>query len=363
MTDPAPITADELPLRVPLIPTETTLSLLTRTATANGAPLRALLAVLVADETALPGEEPAPQREELRLDAEGLGRLAALLGREREQLARTLPGARDEQLADAVRLTPWPADRGAAPLPACPLCMEPGAWLAAEGSRWRPCPCGRRWMIGDDGGALVDTGPVPDLARALHRHRDLVHRAGHVGDALVADALQVMLWWWTSGPALPVWRDREDALRMSRHRRRAAPVAVYPEAVTLAEAMWTWEERRHHKNAPTAARWAESAAHLFHPDRPLGRRDLEPLRYWLEQHQAQPGGRPRGRTADERRWNRLPTLHTPPAEPGLLRAPSCLMWVHGLPLTSTTEVCTRCDGRAPSCRWVPYPGCTGRPKK
>ncbi|MFH8986353.1 TniQ family protein [Streptomyces varsoviensis] len=362
-TGRADLTADDLPIRVPLIQGETLASFLIRTSTANGLPVDTLLGALVEGAPELPDDGLMPQREEVRLPAEGLAQLAALVGREPEQLARALPGVRPGGLVDAPTVEPWPRDLGAPPLPACPLCMEPGAWLAAEGHRWRPCGCGRRWMAGDDGGYLVDTGPVPDLGRALAQHRAMVHRLGPAADALVTDAHQVTLWWWASGLVADAWREREDSLDMARHRRRAAPVAVYPEAVALAELMWKWEERRRRPGA-SPERWLDSVAQLA-PAGTLTRRERAPLTYWLEQHRPEPPGKPTGRGAAERRWNRLPALHhrPRPEEHGPLRAPSCLMWVYGLPLTSTTGVCPHCNGRAPSCRWVPYSGCTGLPRK
>ncbi|MGW2599552.1 hypothetical protein [Streptomyces klenkii] len=355
---PARLTAADLPIRVPLISGETTASFLLRTAIANGLPLPVLCGALDED-LAPPDDGLFPQREEVILTAEAFARLVALVEREPDQLTRALPGAAPDRLADAgARITPWPQDRGATPLPACPLCMEPGAWLTPDGYRWRPCGCGRRWMASDDGGYLIDTGPVPDLARALLRHRAFVHRVGHVGDALVGDAHQVMLWWWVSGQfAAEVWREREDALGMTRHRRRAAPAVVYPETLALAEAMWAWEERRR-KTGASAEEWVKSVERIA-PAGTIPRRERVPLRYWLEQHRAEAAGRPKGRTTPERRWNRLPALHRPPAEHGLFRAPSCLMWVYGLPLTSTSAICPQCGGKAPTCRWLPWPGCTG----
>ncbi|MFD4020606.1 hypothetical protein [Streptomyces sindenensis] len=218
-------------------------------------------------------------------------------------------------------------------------------------------------MAGDDGGYLIDSGRLPDVGRALLRHRALVHRLGQTGDALIADAHQVMLWWWVNGQVgAKVWREREDALGQSRHRRRAAPVAVYPEAVTLAEIMWAWEKQRDKRLSPDA--WIAEAARAITPTGVISRRERAPLDYWLEQHRTAPATRPRGRTTEERRWNRLPELHhRPPQQHGPLRAPSCLMWVYGLPLTETSAVCPECNGRAPSCRWVPYPECTGLPDK
>ncbi|MFD9824174.1 TniQ family protein [Streptomyces violascens] len=366
MTGPAPaaLTTDDLPIRVPLIHGETVASLLTRTATANGVPLPRLLDAL-GGECELPADGLSPQREEILLPAEALARLALLLDRDPDQLGRALPGLSPERTAgaEALAITPWPDELGAAPLPACPLCMEPGAWLTADGHRWRPCGCGRRWMAGDDGGYLVDTGPLPDLGRALLRHRALVHRLGPTGDALAADAHQVMLWWWVSGQVgAEAWRAREDTLGLSRHRRRAAPVVLYPETITLAEAMWAWEERRRKKGA-SPERWVEEIGRLIAPTGVISRRERAPLNYWLEQHRPEPAGRVPGRNTAERRWNRLPGLHQPPTDHHPFRTRSCLMWVYGLPLTSTTTVCPRCDGRAPSCRWVAFPDCTGLPGK
>ncbi|MFI5867714.1 TniQ family protein [Streptomyces sp. NPDC051546] len=359
---PAPLTAHDLPIRVPLIHGETTASYLARTSIANGLPLPVLLAAL--GDAPLPDEGLMPEREEILLSAQALARLAALVEREPDQLARALPGAHAGRLVCELHLEPWPRDLAALPLPACPLCMEPGAWLAAEGHRWRPCGCGRRWMAGDDGGYLIDTGPVPELGRALAQHRELVHRLGPVGDALVADAHQVMLWWWVSGQfSAEAWHAREDTLGMSRHRRRAAPAAVYPEAVAVAELMWKWEERRRRPGASFEG-WVESVERLS-PAGALAKRERVPLKYWLEQHRPESPGKPKGPTAVERRWNRLPDLHQrqPPTDHGPFRTPSCLMWVYGLPLTETTTVCPRCNGRAPSCRWVAYPGCTGLRRK
>ncbi|KOG86012.1 hypothetical protein ADK38_33435, partial [Streptomyces varsoviensis] len=134
-TGRADLTADDLPIRVPLIQGETLASFLIRTSTANGLPVDTLLGALVEGAPELPDDGLMPQREEVRLPAEGLAQLAALVGREPEQLARALPGVRPGGLVDAPTVEPWPRDLGAPPLPACPLCMEPGAWLAAEGHR------------------------------------------------------------------------------------------------------------------------------------------------------------------------------------------------------------------------------------
>lgn len=56
----------------------------------------------------------------------------------------------------------------------------------------------------------------------------------------------------------------------------------------------------------------------------------------------------------------LPALHHRPADRGLFQAGSCLRWVFGLPLTSTTEMCPYCGGRALSCRWTPSADCPER---
>ncbi|MET7905848.1 hypothetical protein ABZS86_32060 [Streptomyces sp. NPDC005355] len=61
-------------------------------------------------------------------------------------------------------------------------------------------------MAGDDGGYLINTGPLPDLGRALLRHRALDHRLGPAGDALVADARQAApAFVYPEARPMPVW--------------------------------------------------------------------------------------------------------------------------------------------------------------
>lgn len=364
------LSARDLPLRVPLIHGETTLSFLTRTGGANGLPVEQLLRALHRGRPRL-SQGLAPGMTEAFLTSGAVQLLAGLVERPEEQLERALPHLAPEHRLEAstarLQLVLWPQGSGQRPLPACPLCMEAGAWLVAHGHRWRPCGCGRRWMAGDDGGYLIDTGPVPELSRALQRHRGLDHRLGPVGDALVSDAHQVTLWWWVHREvAHQTWREREDALGFARGRRRAAPVVVYPEAVQLAELMWEWEQRRTKPGASMKAwqTWVKRVAAELGIEDISGGREGTPLSYWAEQHH--PAAKPpmgKGRSAAERRWACLPALHRPlGGDRGLFRITSCLRWVYGLPLTSTVEVCPRCGGRALSCRWVPAADCAGSPE-
>ena len=358
-----PLRAEDLPIRVPLIHGETTASLLLRTATANGAELNRLIKALHHGRLTLPKAGVEPQWQEVLMSAASADRLATLLGRTVDQLQRALPSLRVPRLLDesaaAVSLKSWTRAIGSGPLKACPLCMEEGAWLVADGRRWRPCPCGRRWMGGDEGGYVLDTGPLPDLSRALVQHRALDHRLGPAGDALVADAHQVALWWWINNEvAHEAWREREDTLGCSKHRRRAAPTVVYPETMVLAEAMSQWEQQRHQDDA-APAKWLEELAARFEVPAIADGRERKPLNYWLQLHPAGAGAS--GSTAAERRWEQLPPLHHRPAEPGPWQAVSCLRWVFRLPLTSTTEVCPHCNGRDLSCLWVPSADCLKRP--
>lgn len=363
-----PLRSADLPIRVPLIHGETTASYLARTASANGLELPRLLKAL--HRGRLPGRVPVelrPSVQEVFLSDEAVRRLAGLVERDEEQLRRALPGLDPEQLLKApdaaVRITVWPEGPGSDPLTACPLCLEDGAWLVAAGHRWRPCSCGRRWQCGDDGGYLIDTTPVPEIGRALQDHRAFDHRLGPAGDALVADAHQVTLWWWASkAVARERWRERENALGGPRVRRRqAAPAVVYPEAVRLAEAMNEWETQRADEGASPRAWLAHVGEVLDAPGLADGK-DADPLEYWLELHvPLPPRSVDRTVTAAERRWSRLPALHHRPVEPGPFHARSCLRWVHGLPLTSTTTTCPHCGGRALSCRWVPSPDCPDNP--
>jgi hypothetical protein len=360
---PKPLTANDLPLHAPLIRGETTASFLARTAAANGTTTEQLLKAVHVGRLTLPTGGVQPQQHEVHMSAAALDRLAGLLGRQVEQLQHTLPGLRAEQLLDepaaAVRLAPWSAELGAGPLRGCPLCMEEGTWLTAGGHRWRPCPCGRRWLGGDGGGVLLETSLLPEIGRALVRHRAMDHQLGAAADALVADAHQVTLWWWVSKQvAADRWRAREDALGCSRHRRHAAPAATYPEAVVLAEAMNQWEKRRRHADA-SASEWLAEVAGRFEVPGIAGGREREPLRYWLQLHPA--GAQPVGDSAAERRWSQLPRLHHRSGEPGPWQTTSCLRWTFGRPLTETTAICPYCQGRALSCAWSPSSDCLQRP--
>ncbi|MFJ8364489.1 TniQ family protein [Streptomyces sp. NPDC093984] len=338
----------DVPLRVPLIAGETTASYLARTAAANALTHSELLRALQPGRrTRTPALRTAAA--EVYVSPASLRLLADLVRRPVDQLARALPHLRTGHLLQddtpLVRTAAWPRNAGQTPLPGCPLCMEEGAWLVSFGRRWTPCGCGRRWLIGDLGGYLVDTTPLPDLARALLRHRALVHRLGPAGDALVADAHQVALWWWVHRRQVggDTWLRREDALGMPKGRRKTAPAVVYPETIALAEAMWAWEQRRHRPGANSHV-WLEQVAEKLKVPglaRVLGpRREGVPLARWLAQHTAVPHGRGHRAAAAgegvgaEGRWARLPDAHRWPAEPGLFQAGSCLSWVYGKPLTS-----------------------------
>ncbi|MER6123026.1 TniQ family protein [Streptomyces sp. NPDC001795] len=338
----------EVPLRVPLIAGETTASYLARTAVANALTHSELLGALQPGRRARP---PAlrPAAAEVYLSPPSLRLLADLVRRPVDQLARALPHLRTGPLLEAdtpqVRSVTWPNGAGQMPLPCCPLCMEEGAWLVSFRRRWTPCGCGRRWLVGDRGGYLVDTTPLPELARALLRHRALLHRLGPAGDALVADAHQVALRWWVHRRQVggEIWRRREDALGMPKARRKTAPAVVYPETMALAEAMWTWEQRRHRPGANPQAWLEQVAEQLQVPGLAEGlgpRGEGVPLAYWLAHHTAATptrgtpaaGARKGGSTEDH--WTRLPDGHHRPALPGLFQAGSCLTWVYGKPLTS-----------------------------
>ncbi|WP_107483767.1 TniQ family protein [Streptomyces sp. SA15] len=370
LTTRKPLRSADLPIRVPLIHGETTASYLARTAAANGIEAGRLLKAL--HQGRLPSGALAPLRphlKEVRLSPESVTRLAALVERDEDQLRRALPGLRPGGLlvvsGAEVRLTVWPDGPGEGPLKACPLCLEDGAWLIAAGHRWRPCACGRRWQCGDDAGYLIDTTPLPEIGRALQQHRAFDHRWGPAGDALVADAHQVTLWWWVSKQfARDLWHQREEALGVGPRlrRRQAAPAVVYPEAVRLAAAMADWETRRAASADASARDWLADVADRFKAPGIVDGRESQPLRYWLELHHSQPARpAPRGTKRAERRWNLLPGLHHRPAERGPFQANSCLRWVYGLPLTSVTEICPYCGASAPTCRWVPFPDCPERP--
>ncbi|MGP3928308.1 hypothetical protein [Streptomyces sp. 8N616] len=67
-----------------------------------------------------------------------------------------------------------------------------------------------------------------------------------------------------------------------------------------------------------------------------------------------------GRRKEERRWAWLPALHHRPSDRGPFQANSCLRWVFGKHLSSVSEVCPYCNGRALSCRGVLSADCPDR---
>ncbi|MFD7645754.1 TniQ family protein [Kitasatospora sp. NPDC059795] len=346
----------DLPLTVPLIDGETVFSFTARTAAANGFDAARLLKALRVGRTVVPAGL-RPQETDLRLTSAALERLAHLVGRTIDELRQVLPAVRPDRLLDGedarIAIGSWPRVPGRTPLPACPLCMEDSAWLEADGRRWTPCPCGRRWMAGDDGGYLVDTTALPELGRALRDHRALFDRLGYAGDALVADAHQVALWWWVNRQvAHRQWREREDALGLARHRRRAAPVVVYPEAVRLAEAMDRWEQQRAGRRADPQAWLALVGRRLDAPAISGGGREAEPLWHWLALHPFPASG--------SERWAQLPELHHHPRHRAVFAANSCLRWTYGRPLTTVEELCPYCGGDAATCLWAPADDCPAR---
>ncbi|OAH14321.1 hypothetical protein [Streptomyces jeddahensis] len=178
----------------------------------------------------------------------------------------------------------------------------------------------------------------------------------------MADTHQVMLWWWASKPvARDVWRERENALPVGPRlrRRQAAPAVVYPEAVDLAEAMNQWEELRG-KTGVAEDDWIAEVAARFGAPGIADSREREPFRYWLQLHPPQPGRKATSHSKPERRWAWLPTLHHQVGDRGPFRANSCLRWVFGRHLTSTTQLCLYCRGRELSCHWTPSPDCPQR---
>ncbi|MFI5867654.1 TniQ family protein [Streptomyces sp. NPDC051546] len=364
---PQALTSADLPIRVPLIHGETTASFLARTAVANAVELPRLLRALHKGRLPAAAADAQPGTHEVALTAESVTRLADLTGRKEDQLRHALPGLAPDRLHAssglALRARTWSQAPGEPPLPACPLCLEEGAWLNGAGHRWRPCACGRRWECGDDGGYLIDTTPLPELGRALADHRALNHRVGPAGDAMVADAHQVTLWWWVNRQvAHAAWREREDALGLGRHRRRAAPAAVYPEAVRLAQLMNAWENARTAVVNADPGTWLTAVAKEFDVPGIADGREAEPLRTWIELHPPL-GELPAEKAvkAAEGRWEQLPALHHRPEDRGPFQTPSCLRWVYGLPLTSTAALCPHCGGREPSCRWVPADDCPQNP--
>lgn len=238
-----------LPRRPALIAGESTASFLVRLAAMNAMPFSEL-----AGHVGGPRDlsEPDPRAVEVWLGPVARDHLVAVTGRSAQQLVRTLPTlARSKVTPKArrqIQVEPWPA--GGEALPACALCMAGRAlglpvWRIRS-PLWEVCGRHGRWAGPGPDGLEVDVTALPEVAAAHLRRVRLERAAGGYGRALVADAVQVAMYWWQCRQmgARGIWRHRQEALGIDRAALWAVPLVVYPEAVTVAEAMAVRERQR-----------------------------------------------------------------------------------------------------------------------
>ncbi|MFJ8536861.1 hypothetical protein [Streptomyces sp. NPDC093591] len=226
---------------------EATSSFVARLAAVNGLPC----ADLLKDLGLATRHELNPCTREVLLNARGLGLLATLAGREETHLRRALPTAASLPVASRARparLGPWPA--GWTVLAECAGCTArrsdglPPAWLAVRAS-WQACVRHGQWLHGADPAQHISLAGLAAVVEAHQRRMRLERRVGPYARALLADALQVAGFWWRCRQmgSDTVWAARERTLGLVR-RPEALPLVVYPEAVTVAEAMAVHERQR-----------------------------------------------------------------------------------------------------------------------
>jgi hypothetical protein len=236
------------PVDLSAVQAEATSSFVVRLAAVNGIP-----AAHVLDDLGVGTRlELDPRMREVLVDGRGLQMLAVLAGRDEAHLRRALPTVAAARRAPArtrpARIGAWPA--GWTVLAECAGCTArrndglPAAWLAVR-ERWQVCVRHGQWLQGANGAQHISLLGLPEIVEAHRRRMRLEQRVGPYARALLADALQVAGFWWQCRQmgSDTVWARRERALGMVR-QPRALPLVIYPEAVTVAEAMVVHERQR-----------------------------------------------------------------------------------------------------------------------
>ncbi|MFD4231388.1 TniQ family protein [Streptomyces sp. NPDC058545] len=237
-------------LRVDLSPVggETTGSFIGRLAEANVVPVGQVLDLLGAGSV----REPDWRACEVFLSEQALRGLAVLAGRDVECLRRALPTVADRgperSEGRPVRIATWSV--GWQVLVECAGCaarrsdgLRP-AWLAG-GAAWEVCVRHGRWLEGADASSHVSLAAVADVVCAHKAWLGLRRRVGPYARALLADAGQVVWYWWRGRQmgSETVWAGRERALGWER-RPAGVPLVTYPEVVRVAECMAVHERQR-----------------------------------------------------------------------------------------------------------------------
>lgn len=334
-----------LPLQVPLVAGESVASFIGRLAAANG--LRA------ADVLGYVGgarREVDPQAVEIRLGAVALEALAVLAGRSVEQLRRVLPTT-GRAGGQPVRVVAW--TRGQGVLQQCCICSRARcdaapAWLVSA-QQFDVCVRHGRWLGCAGSRSQLSLAELPEVVDAHERRRRFERRVGPYGHALLADAFQVAVYWWQCGQmaASGRWARREAALGLTRRRLWAVPIVVYPEVVTVAEAMAVRERQRCYGRGFDGqttrwhtGRWARWVGERLRLSEELAAGGERALNLWLMAHRnstpvvARLAGEPPPPGYREQQMQPLePHRHL---SGGRWEEVSCLPWRLGEPMTSVT---------------------------
>lgn len=328
---------------------EATSSFVARLAAVNGIP-----AADVLDDLGVRARHGLdPRTSEVLVNGRGLGMLAVLAGRDEAHLRRALPTAASgpgAPRARPARIGPWPA--GWTVLAECAGCTArrsdglPPAWLAVRAS-WQVCVRHGQWLQSADRAQHMSLAGLEEVVEAHRRRVRLEQRVGPYARALLADALQVTGYWWQCRQmgSDTVWAVRERALGLVR-QPRALPLVVYPEAVTVAEAMAVHERQRgwgrdFDNGAPdwVSRRWITWVGERLGMPEQMEHGGYRALRTWTVRHRiTTPVVARRAQTAPPPgyRSGQMQPLepHRPLSEDDMLEESSCLPWRLGGPVTS-----------------------------
>jgi hypothetical protein len=237
-----------LPRRAVMVRGETVASYLWRLAERNGMHFEELAWHIGAPRTIRPAD---PRIEEVRLGPVARQRLAEASGRPVEQLVQALVSLDDSRISARARrqvqIEPWP--EGRLPVQACALCAagrtDRPVWRV-PGEQWAVCIRHGRWTATAQGDCQIGLERLPEVVDAHVRRVRLERRTGVYARALMADAQQVAVYWWQCRQMAwrGVWRQRQEILGLDRSALWAVSLVVYPEVVTVAEAMAVRERQR-----------------------------------------------------------------------------------------------------------------------
>ncbi|MCQ9178651.1 TniQ family protein [Streptomyces sp. IBSBF 2953] len=343
---------EPLPRRVVMLRGETVASYLWRLAERNGMQFEVLAQHIGASRTIRLAD---PRCEEVRLGPVACQRLAEASGRSVEQLVQALVSLGDSRIRararHQVQIESWP--EGQLPVLACELCAagrsQRPVWLMPS-EQWAVCVRHGRWTATAQDRFQIGLEQLPEVVEAHVRRVRLERRTGPYTRALMADAQQVAVYWWQCRQMAwrGVWRKRQEILGVDRSALWAVPLVVYPEAVTVAEAMAVRERQRAvgRSFAGGPAGWSTGRWTAWVGER-LGMREEmadgghRGLEAWLMSHRNTVPVVTRRARQEERAVPRsvpLPLLGPHRTIPlhGSLEEVSCLPWRLGSSMTSTS---------------------------